>query len=92
VLASRILDEGYNLPKIDTAIIAAGNSTSRQTVQRMGRVLRKKKHPSNLYQIYCKDTIEETYASERSKLFKDLCSNYEKYHYNKEEKIKWETG
>jgi superfamily II DNA or RNA helicase len=81
ILASKVLDEGYNLPKIDTAIIAAGNSTSRQTIQRMGRVLRRKKHTSNLYQVYCKDTIEENYAFERALLFKDLCSDYDSYHY-----------
>jgi superfamily II DNA or RNA helicase len=77
LLATRILDEGYNLPKIDTAIIMSGNSTSRQTIQRMGRVLRKKKKESTLYQIYCKDTIEEVYADKRAKIFKELCSSYD---------------
>jgi len=84
VLASRVLDEGFNLPKIDTAIIAAGNSTSRQTVQRMGRVLRRKAKHSNLYQIYCRDTVEEGYAYERAKMFKVLCSDYKDYNYTEE--------
>jgi len=74
---SRVLDEGYNLPKIDTAIIAAGNSTSRQSIQRMGRVLRKKDKISSLYQIYVKRTMEEDYAFERTKLFKELCNEYQ---------------
>lgn len=87
ILASKVLDEGYNLPKIDVALIVAGNSTSRQTIQRMGRVLRKKEHDSNLYQIYCKDTIEEDYANERSKLFKGLCSRYDEYHFNNEKMV-----
>jgi len=77
LLATRILDEGYNLPKIDTAIIMSGNSTSRQTIQRMGRVLRKKKKESTLYQIYCKNTIEEIYAEKRAKIFRELCSSYD---------------
>jgi superfamily II DNA or RNA helicase len=81
ILASKVLDEGYNLPKIDTAIIAAGNSTSRQTIQRMGRVLRRKKHHSNLYQVYCIDTVEANYAFERAKTFKALCSDYKSYNY-----------
>jgi len=85
MLTSKVLDEGFNLPKLDVAIIAAGNSTSRQTIQRMGRVLRKKKHTSKLYQIYVKNTIEETYALERAKMFKDLCTTYEYYTYSKEE-------
>ena len=88
MLASKVLDEGYNLPKIDTAIIAAGNSTSRQTIQRMGRVLRKKEKHSKLFQIYCKGTIEEDYSYSRAKLFKDLCSEYKEIFYG----IKGMTG
>jgi len=82
MLASKVLDEGYNLPKIDTAVIMAGNSTSRQTIQRMGRVLRRKEKPSTLYQIYCRDTIEEDYAIQRAILFKDLCNNYSSFIYD----------
>jgi len=90
MLTSKVLDEGYNLPKLDVAIIAAGNSTSRQTIQRMGRVLRKKNKESMLYQIYVKDTIEEDQSIERSKLFKGLCSEYKEYIYeNKEEEFNW---
>ena len=84
ILASKVLDEGYNLPKIDTAIIAAGNSTSKQTIQRMGRVLRKKDKHSTLYQIYVKDTIEEEYANNRAVLFKELCSKFDEYVYTLE--------
>lgn len=87
ILASKVLDEGWNLPAVDTAIIAAGNSTSRQTIQRMGRVLRKKKKISMLYQIYCADTIEERYAFDRAKLFKQLCSNYNELEYDEKELV-----
>jgi len=87
LLTSKVLDEGYNLPKIDTAIIMAGDSTSKQTVQRLGRVLRKKSKHSHLYQIYCLRTIEEEYARERSILFKTLSSDYNEYIYNGEDKI-----
>jgi len=93
VLASKVLDEGYNLPKLDTAIIAAGNSTSRQTIQRMGRVLRRKPTQSYLYQVYCTNTVEQDYAEGRAKLFKDLCSNYEERYYNRKgARIKWAVG
>jgi len=81
MLATKVLDEGYNLPKLDVAIIAAGNSTSRQTIQRMGRVLRKKNKESMLYQVYVKNTIEENYSEERAKLFKELCTKYHEYLY-----------
>jgi RNA polymerase primary sigma factor len=76
LLTSKVLDEGYNLPKIDTAVIMAGDSTSKQTIQRMGRVLRKKDKESTLYQIYCKNTIEEEYGNQRAILFKQLCNRY----------------
>lgn len=79
LLTSKVLDEGYNLPKLDVAIIAAGDSSAKQTIQRMGRVLRKKDKHSHLYQIFCKETIEERYGAERAKLFKDLCVDYKEY-------------
>jgi superfamily II DNA or RNA helicase len=80
LLTSKVLDEGYNLPKIDTAIIMAGDSAgSRQIIQRMGRVLRKKEKNSNLYQIFCRRTIEEESARRHTKLFKELCSKYTEY-------------
>jgi len=62
LLSSRIFEEGYNLPKIDLAIFLSSNSTSRQMIQRLGRILRKKDKPSDAYYIYCIDTFEEDYA------------------------------
>lgn len=82
ILASRVLDEGWNVPAVDTAIIVAGNSTSRQTIQRMGRVLRRKNKPSKLFQIFCQHTIEEEYSEKRAVLFKELCSGYNEYTYS----------
>jgi len=82
LLTSKVLDEGYNLPSIDTAIITAGDSTAKQTIQRLGRVLRRKKKKSSLYQVYCLDTIEEEQSINRSRLFKELCSEYDSYKYN----------
>ena len=86
LLASKVLDEGFNLPSISCAIIMAGDSSAKQTIQRMGRVLRKKEKESVLYQVYCKGTIEEEQAIERAKLFKQLASHYKDYNYaiNKE--------
>jgi len=82
LLTSKVLDEGYNLPKLDMAIIMAGDNTDKQTIQRMGRVLRKKKGiTSKLYQIYCKNTIEEDASVERSKIFKALSSDYRDIHH-----------
>jgi RNA polymerase primary sigma factor len=79
LLATKILDEGYNLPSIDVGIIMAGNSTAKQTIQRLGRVLRKKEKISTLYQIFIKHTMEEDNANERSKIFKELCTEFKEY-------------
>lgn len=81
LLVSRVLDEGYNVPSISCAVIMAGDSSPRQTIQRMGRVLRKKEKESVLYQVYCKGTIEEEQAIERAKLFRQLASHYNDYIY-----------
>ena len=87
LLTTRVLDEGYNLPKIDTAIIMAGQSSARQTIQRLGRVLRKKDKDSSLYQLYCNGTIEAEQGYERTKIFKELCSKYDEYRYDGENEV-----
>jgi len=40
LVACRALDEGFNVPEAEVAIIAAGTSSKRQRIQRVGRVLR----------------------------------------------------
>ena len=87
LLTTKVLDEGYNLPKIDIAIIMAGNSTDRQTVQRMGRVLRKKLTHSVLYQVYCYDTVEERHARGRSRVLRELSSSYEEHVFGAEQRV-----
>jgi superfamily II DNA or RNA helicase len=72
LLTTKVLDEGYNLPKLEAAIIMAADSTEKQTIQRLGRVLRKKDKHSFLYQIYCKHTLEEEQGDVRIKLFNEL--------------------
>jgi len=68
-----MFDEGYNLPALDVAIIFSGDSTKRQIIQRIGRVLRKKEQKSSIYQVYVVDTFEELYAKKRYDLIKDNC-------------------
>ena len=79
LLATKILDEGYNVPAISAGIIMAGNATAKQCIQRLGRVLRKKETMSSLYQIYIKNTMEEEQAQERAKIFEELCTEYKEY-------------
>ena len=40
LITCRALDEGFNVPEAELAVIAAGTSSSRQRTQRVGRVLR----------------------------------------------------
>lgn len=87
MLTSKVLDEGYNLPSIDTGIIMAGDSVKRQTIQRMGRVLRKKIKPSELYLLYCKGTIEEENAKENKKFFKELCTDFNEHEYKLDKEL-----
>jgi len=76
VLASMSLDEGMNIPAINVGIILSGNSTKRQMVQRVGRVLRKKQDGSivKLYQIFVRNTMEEKQAIRRTFFLKKLAS------------------
>lgn len=78
LITTKMFDEGYNLPSIDTAIIFSGDSTARQTTQRVGRVLRLKDYNSKIYQIYCKDTFESKSADSRTEMFKPLAEKFGK--------------
>lgn len=75
LLSSRIFEEGYNLPQIDRAIFLSSNATSRQMIQRLGRILRKKEVPSEAYYIYCIDTFEEDYAMRAKEFVQDVAEN-----------------
>ena len=67
----RALDEGLNVPNCDMAIFSAGNKTKRQTIQRIGRILRKirGKHAKMVF-LYCEDTIEFKDMKSKEKMFK----------------------
>ncbi|EAQ33278.1 DEAD/DEAH box helicase family protein [Idiomarina baltica] len=39
--SKRVLDEGFNVPQIETAFLLASNTVYRQWIQRLGRILRK---------------------------------------------------
>lgn len=58
LLATSVLDEGVDISNIDTLIMAAGGKSTRQIIQRVGRVLRKKKTGENKATIF--DFIDDT--------------------------------
>ncbi len=57
VVSCKCLDEGFDLPDIDGALILSGSTTIRQRIQRMGRALRKSKSKDNalIATIYSSD-------------------------------------
>ena len=61
VAAPRLLDEGVDVPAADLAIVVASSRSRRQMVQRMGRVVRKKKDGrlARLAVLYVMDSSED---------------------------------
>ncbi|WP_293041488.1 DNA phosphorothioation system restriction enzyme [Moorena sp. SIO1F2] len=76
LVAIRCLDEGVDIPSIETAVILASSSNPRQFIQRRGRVLRP--HPgkerATLFDMIVlpPDLGRETWEVERSLLKKEL--------------------
>ena len=61
----RVLNEGVDVPDCRVAIIVSGNSTKREYIQRLGRVLRPKDGEALLYELITSGTIEENMAKRR---------------------------
>lgn len=61
VAAPRLLDEGVDVPAADLAIVLASSRSKRQMIQRMGRVVRRKKDGrlARLAILYVEDTSED---------------------------------
>jgi superfamily II DNA or RNA helicase len=66
VVANRVLDEGIDVPAVKVAVVIGGRASSRQAVQRLGRVLRKSGSTrAVLYEVVCKQTSEELSSRQR---------------------------
>jgi superfamily II DNA or RNA helicase len=61
----RVLNEGVDVPDCRVAIIVSGNSTKREYIQRLGRVLRPKEGQAMLYELVTSGTTEENIAKRR---------------------------
>jgi superfamily II DNA or RNA helicase len=62
---SKVLNEGVNIPDASVAIILSGSGSSREHIQRLGRILRKKEgKQAILYEVVARNTSEE-YTSQR---------------------------
>ncbi len=65
LVSGRVLNEGVDVPDCRVAIIVSGNSTKREYIQRLGRVLRPKEGQAMLYELITTNTTEEDVAKRR---------------------------
>lgn len=63
---SKVLNEGVNVPEASVAIILSGSGSTREHVQRLGRVLRKREgKQAVLYEVITAGTVEESISRRR---------------------------
>ncbi len=64
---SKVLNEGVNVPDASVAIILSGSGSSREHIQRLGRILRKHgDKQATLYEVVTRDTTEENTSRRRT--------------------------
>jgi len=66
LVSSQVLDEGFDVPEADLAIVVGGTASARRHVQRIGRVLRPRdgKH-ARIYELAVSETTEVSYVQRR---------------------------
>ncbi len=68
LVASRVLNEGVDVPDASVAIVLSGTGSTREYIQRLGRILRKGNDPdkfAQLYEVVAEDTSEENVSRRR---------------------------
>jgi superfamily II DNA or RNA helicase len=78
---SKVLNEGVNIPDASVAIILSGSGSSREHIQRLGRILRKKADKQAiLYEVVTRDTSEEYTSRKRSEArqFQDVKQRFKR--------------
>jgi superfamily II DNA or RNA helicase len=64
---SKVLNEGVNIPDASVAIILSGSGSSREHIQRLGRILRKHENKQAvLYEVVTRNTTEEYTSQKRT--------------------------
>ena len=64
------LDEGMNIVDANIGIIAASSKVRRQTIQRLGRILRYKEgKTAKIYNLYCQGTKDYEWCRKRNEYF-----------------------
>jgi superfamily II DNA or RNA helicase len=66
---SRVLNEGVNIPAASVAIVLSGSASSREHIQRLGRILRKQpEKEAILYEVVTAETTEEHISRRRGEV------------------------
>ena len=67
VVTSRVLDEGVDVPDVELGIIISGTGSKRETIQRLGRLLRPKQDSkkARLVELVSKHTHETRTSTKR---------------------------
>jgi superfamily II DNA or RNA helicase len=64
---SKVLNEGVNIPEAAVAIVLSGSGSSREHIQRLGRILRKQPgKEAILYEVVTSETTEENISRRRT--------------------------
>ena len=75
LVTSQVLDEGIDVPDASVGYILSGTGSSREYIQRLGRLLRKVEgKKAKLYEIVSEETVEVRMSNRRSKKKKRLCN------------------
>jgi superfamily II DNA or RNA helicase len=66
-VTSKVLDEGIDVPEASLGVILSGSGSSREFIQRLGRLLRKssQKEEARLVEIISRETSEVGTSSRR---------------------------
>jgi superfamily II DNA or RNA helicase len=65
-VTSQVLDEGVDVPDASMAVILSGTGSSREFIQRLGRILRKREgKEAVLFELVSQDTAETRMSRRR---------------------------
>jgi len=68
LVSCRVLNEGFDLPEADAAIILGGSLGEREHVQRIGRLLRPSEGKrAMVFEVICRGTMEVRHWQRRSR-------------------------
>lgn len=72
IVTSKVLDEGVDVPDATQAVILSGTGSSREFIQRLGRVLRKREGKrAKLIEIVSRDTTETRMSWRRKRKWRE---------------------